>query len=167
MSRIRAFWVISALRLCCIYALLSRIRFCRQYALILVCFVQTFTQTLRILLRFCADICPKNWSLRPLLLILIGRAPSDTEVTSYRNWEIIFHQSSAKSFWVILKMVRVRRLSMGEEMTMKTCPSMTPMLGNEKFKAMKSPPFPVFLCILFILLVLLMTLVNWKKSENT
>ena len=67
MSRIRAFWVISALRLCCIYALLSRIRFCRQYALILVCFVQTFTQTLRILLRFCADICPKNWSLRPLV----------------------------------------------------------------------------------------------------
>ena len=67
MSRIRAFWVISALRLCCIYALLSRIRFCRQYALILVCFVQTFTQTLRILLKFFADICPKNWSLRPLI----------------------------------------------------------------------------------------------------
>ena len=67
MSRIRAFWVISALRLCCNYALLSRIRFCRQYALISVCFVQTFTQTLRILLRFCADICPKNWPLGPLV----------------------------------------------------------------------------------------------------
>ena len=32
-----------------------------------VFFVQTFTQTLRISLRFCADICPKNWRLRPLL----------------------------------------------------------------------------------------------------
>ena len=39
---------------------LSRIRgFC-------VCFVQTFTQTFRIWLRFCADIWTKNWRLRPL-----------------------------------------------------------------------------------------------------
>jgi len=67
MSRIRVFWVFSGLILCCIYALLSQIRLCREYALIWVCFVQTFTQTLRFLLRFCADICPKNWPLRPLL----------------------------------------------------------------------------------------------------
>ena len=40
---------------------------CREYAFFWVCFVQTFTQTLRILLRFCADICPKNWRLRPLV----------------------------------------------------------------------------------------------------
>ena len=39
---------------------------CRDNAFFWVCFVQTFTQTLRILLRFCADICPKNWPLRPL-----------------------------------------------------------------------------------------------------
>ena len=67
MSRIRVFWVFSGLRLCCIFALLSRIRFCCEYALFLICFVQTFTQTLRILLRFCADICSKNWPLRPLV----------------------------------------------------------------------------------------------------
>ena len=55
--------------ICRIFALLSRIRFCCKYALFGICFVQTFTQTLRILLRFCADICPINWSLRPLLAI--------------------------------------------------------------------------------------------------
>ena len=63
---IRAFWDFFGFRLCRIYALLSRIRFCRIYAFFRVCFVQTFTQTLRILLRFCADICPINWPLRPL-----------------------------------------------------------------------------------------------------
>jgi len=52
--------------LCRIYALLSRIRFCREYALFWVYFVQTFTQTSRILLRFCADICPKYRRLGPL-----------------------------------------------------------------------------------------------------
>ena len=46
--------------------ILSQIAFCHEYALFWFCFVQTFTQTLRILLRFFADICPKNWSLRPL-----------------------------------------------------------------------------------------------------
>jgi len=45
---------------------LSRIEFCREYALFWVCFVQTFTQTLTILLRFCADICTKNWLLASL-----------------------------------------------------------------------------------------------------
>ena len=30
------------------------------------CLVQTFTQTLRILLRFCSDICQKYWPLGPL-----------------------------------------------------------------------------------------------------
>ena len=40
---------------------------CRDNAFFWVCFVQTFTQTLRILLRFCADICPKNWRQRPLV----------------------------------------------------------------------------------------------------
>ena len=50
-----------------IYALLSQIRFCREYVFFWVCFVQTLTQTLRILLRFCVDICPKNWRLRPLV----------------------------------------------------------------------------------------------------
>ena len=56
--------------LCRIYALLSRIRFCREYALFWVYFVQTFTQTSRILLRFCADICPKYRRLGPLLDIV-------------------------------------------------------------------------------------------------
>jgi len=46
-------------------------RFCRESGFIantrfFGCLVQTFTQTLRILLRFCADICPKNWPLGPL-----------------------------------------------------------------------------------------------------
>ena len=45
---------------------LSQIAFCRDYTLFWVCFVQTFTQTLRILLRFCADICPKKWLLTSL-----------------------------------------------------------------------------------------------------
>ena len=35
---------------------LSQIAFCRKHALFWVCFVQTFCQTLGILLRFCADI---------------------------------------------------------------------------------------------------------------
>ena len=33
MSRIRVFWVFFGLKLCCIYSLLLRIRFCRDYAL--------------------------------------------------------------------------------------------------------------------------------------
>ena len=32
-----------------------------EYALFGVYLVQTFTRALRILLRFCADICTKNW----------------------------------------------------------------------------------------------------------
>ena len=47
--------------------ILSRIAFCHKYALFWFCFVQTFTQTFRIWLRFCADICTKNWRLRPLV----------------------------------------------------------------------------------------------------
>ena len=42
---------------------------CRKYPFIWVYFVQTFTQTFKILLRFCADICPKNWRQRPLVYI--------------------------------------------------------------------------------------------------
>ena len=47
-------------------------RFCRESGFVantrfFGCLVQTFTQTLRILLRFCADICPKNWPLGPLI----------------------------------------------------------------------------------------------------
>ena len=45
---------------------LSQIALCHEYALFLVGFVQTFTQTLRILLRLCADICTKNWLLTSL-----------------------------------------------------------------------------------------------------
>ena len=45
---------------------------CRESRLVtntrfLVCFVQTFTQTLTILLRFCADIWAKNWRLTALI----------------------------------------------------------------------------------------------------
>ena len=45
-------------------------RFCRESGFVantrfFGCLVQTFTQTLRILLRYCADICPKNWPLGP------------------------------------------------------------------------------------------------------
>ena len=47
--------------------ILSRIAFCHKYALFWFCFVQTFTQTFRIWLRFCADIWTKNWRLRPLV----------------------------------------------------------------------------------------------------
>ena len=47
--------------------ILSQIAFCHEYALFWFCFVQTFTQTFRIWLRFCADICTKNWRLRPLM----------------------------------------------------------------------------------------------------
>ena len=46
--------------------ILSQIAFCHEYALFWFCFVQTFTQTFRIWLRFCADIWTKNWRLRPL-----------------------------------------------------------------------------------------------------
>ena len=38
--------------LCRIYALLSQMEFCREYMLFWICFVLTFTQTLKILLRF-------------------------------------------------------------------------------------------------------------------
>ena len=46
-------------------------RFCRESGFVantrfFLCLVQTFTQTLKILLRFCADICSKNWLLGPL-----------------------------------------------------------------------------------------------------
>ena len=46
-------------------------RFCRESGFVantrfFGCLVQTFTQTLGILLRFCAVICPKNWLLGPL-----------------------------------------------------------------------------------------------------
>ena len=51
--------------------ILSRIAFCHEYALFWFCFVQTFTQTFRIWLRFCADIWTKNWRLRPLTTRLI------------------------------------------------------------------------------------------------
>ena len=34
-------------------------------------FCPDFYSELRILLRFCADICPKNWQLRPLVQLLI------------------------------------------------------------------------------------------------
>ena len=64
--------------LCRIYALLSRIRFCREYALFWVYFVQTFTQTSRILLRFCADVCTQNWPLTSLIavvVVVVGTAP--------------------------------------------------------------------------------------------
>ena len=49
-------------------------RFCRESGFVantrfFLCLVQTFTQTLKILLRFCADICSKNWLLGPLLVI--------------------------------------------------------------------------------------------------
>ena len=47
--------------------ILSRIAFCHEYALFWFSFVQTFTQTFRIWLRFCADIWTKNWRLRPLI----------------------------------------------------------------------------------------------------
>ena len=49
--------------------ILSRIAFCHEYALFWFCFVQTFTQTFRIWLRFCADIWTKNWQLRPLVTV--------------------------------------------------------------------------------------------------
>ena len=49
--------------------ILSRIAFCHKYALFWFCFVQTFTQTFRIWLRFCADIWTKNWRLRPLVVM--------------------------------------------------------------------------------------------------
>ena len=52
--------------LCHIYALLSRIGFVANTRFF-GCLVQTFTQTLRILLRFCADICTKNRPLGPLV----------------------------------------------------------------------------------------------------
>ena len=60
---------------------LSRIRgFC-------VCFVQTFTQTFWIWLRFCADIWTKNWRLRPLV-----RSPSGPPTTLKGPFLIIrFH----------------------------------------------------------------------------
>jgi len=50
-------------------------RFCRESGFVantrfFLCLVQTFTQTLKILLRFCADICSKNWLLGPLIQIL-------------------------------------------------------------------------------------------------
>ena len=50
--------------------ILSQIAFCHEYALFWFCFVQTFTQTFRIWLRFCADIWTKNWRLRPLVRIV-------------------------------------------------------------------------------------------------
>ena len=61
------------------YALLSRKGFCWEYALLSqngfrckyapfwVCLVQTFTQTFRIWLRFCADIWTKNRRLTALI----------------------------------------------------------------------------------------------------
>ena len=50
--------------------LCRKLDFCRKYAPFWLCFVQTFTETFSIWLRFCADIWTKNWRLRVRPLIL-------------------------------------------------------------------------------------------------
>ena len=52
---------------CCDMGMSHLRAFCREYVLFWVCFVQTFTQTFRIWLRFCADVWTKNWRLEPLM----------------------------------------------------------------------------------------------------
>ena len=53
---------------CWEYALLSQNGFHCKYAPFWVCLVQTFTQTFRIWLRFCADIWTKNRRLTALII---------------------------------------------------------------------------------------------------
>ena len=97
---------------CWEYTLLSQNRFHCKYTPFWVCLVQTFTQTFRIWLRFCADIWTKNQRLAALegaskmeaiLNVTISWSPSLTLDTHFIHMFSIFlqwthHCASSKLF---------------------------------------------------------------------
>ena len=92
------------------YALLSRKGFCWEYALLSqngfhckyapfwVCLVQTFTQTFRIWLRFCADIWTKNRRLASL-----------HQGSPVRYIDMTYRLSIYRHFWKISISISIRR----------------------------------------------------------
>ena len=69
---------------------------CRECASFWVCFVQTFNQTLRTLLRFCADICPKigRWDLW-----FISRVTSDKTALGRKNAPVPLVKNMSCTCW--------------------------------------------------------------------
>ena len=75
---------------------------------------------------------PTGWFVKSCRSLPGGRHQIPRWLSYSGNWEIILHQSSAKSFWV---MIRVRRPRAGKKM--KRCHPTTPLMnwtrGKESF----------------------------------
>merc|ERR1712032_776343 len=90
---IACFWrdmgYVAFTRFCCESGFVANTRF-------FLCLVQTFAQTLKILLRFCADICSKNWVFGPLSFsdlaichLSVLMQPIQSDVTSKRPGDVL------------------------------------------------------------------------------